>query len=194
MSMDGSFRTNIAKSWGRLLYEIELARNYHQPLLLYVTKMHRNPILEYLLPSLLYIKMVSIPDEALMGYSEERDLTIPKNYRKSLHGKINFHHDQGIISNATALHAVKEKRNAIAHEEDAQASWDELERGLTEIEKTLRGLTLVAKRPNLEFYAERSGAEESTKPDVLFAQDFTYGLKEDGETVVSVSWTEELQR
>jgi hypothetical protein len=138
--------------------------------------------------------MVSILDWAFVSYSEDHGLAVSKKkYENSLKGRIDFYDDQGLISNAAALHAVRKNRNAIAHEVRRQASWDDLGNDLAEIEMALQGLSLVDERPNLEFYAERSAAKESEKPDVLFAQDFSYGLKEDGQPLASVTWIEEFK-
>lgn len=172
--------------------EIELAKNYQRPYLLYIARTHRNPLLEYLLPALLYIKMVSLLDEVLIINIEEQCLTMPKKYRNSLQGRIDFFKDQNILHNSTILNKIREKRNAIAHEISKQVSWNELDTDLAEIKKTLQYLAFIEHRPKYEFFAERSAMTNSTEPGVLSTQDFCYGLKEEGKVIVEVKWTEKL--
>ena len=77
---------DILKAWHRFLQEVELAQNYHMPYLLNgFGGTFRNPLLDYLLPSLLYVKMVAILDEALVFFINYRGLIVPKKYKKSLH-------------------------------------------------------------------------------------------------------------
>ena len=55
----------IQKAWNRFLQELELAKNYHMSYLLNgFGGTFRNPLIDYLLPSLLYVKMVAILNEA----------------------------------------------------------------------------------------------------------------------------------
>ena len=190
--MNKNSNADIAKAWLRLLIDVELAKNYHQPYLLYALQTHRNPLLENLLPSLLYIKTVSILDEALTIHIEDRGLAMPSTYRNSLQGKIDFLSDLGILHNTKRLHEIREKRNALAHEISERVSWDQLDIDLIEIEKVLQHLAFVGKRPKYNFYAERSQMTKSTEPGVLFTRDFSYGLKENDRKVSEVSWTEKI--
>ncbi len=65
--MSSFLNDDILKAWHRLLQELELARNYHMPYLLTgFSGAFRNPLLDYLLPSLLYVKLVAILDETLV--------------------------------------------------------------------------------------------------------------------------------
>jgi hypothetical protein len=184
--------TNIAKTWRRFLIEVELAKNYPRPYLLYMMRTHRNPLLEYLLPALLYIKMVSILDEALATHIDEHGLTMPKKYRNALQGRIDFLTDEHILHNSKALHDIREKRNALAHETTKQVDWDELESDLSEVQKTLEQLAFTDVRPQYEFFAERSAMKDSTEPGVLATQDFSYGLKKGDKVIAEVAWTEKL--
>jgi len=187
VSMDTN--PTIAKSWRRLLLELELARNYHIPYALDSPRTRRNPLLENLLPALLYVKTVSILDEALRFEIEARELT-PKRHR--LWARIDCLADQGILTKPERLHIIRERRNEIAHEADSQATWDELNADLDFMEEVLKQLGFVGERPQYEFYAERSGAEPSSEPGVLFTQEYRYGVKENGEVAIEVSWTERV--
>jgi hypothetical protein len=76
----------IATSWRQLLLEEVAARNYWQSYLLHGFASHRDPLLDRLLPSLLYIKAVTILDDALEAVIAPRGLVMPKKYRDSLQG------------------------------------------------------------------------------------------------------------
>ena len=184
--------TNITDIWRRLLIEVELAKNYPRPYLLHGVLPHRNPLLEYLLPTLLYIKMVSIPDEALATYIDEQVLTMPKKHRNVLEGRVDFLTDEHILHNSKALHDIREQRNTLAHETTKQVGWGALESDLSEIQKTFEQLAFIGARPKYEFFAERSAMKDSNEPGVLAIQDFRYGLKEDDRIIVETSWTEKL--
>ena len=182
--------TNIADTWRRFLIEVELAKNYPRPYLLYMMRTHRNPLLEYLLPALLYIKMVSILDEAFVTHIDKHDMSMPKKYKNSLQGRIDFLTDNQILHNSKELHDIREKRNALAHETAKQVDWRELENDLNEVQTTLEQLKFTGTRPKYEFFAERSAMKDSTEPGVLATQDFNYGLKKDDRVIAEVSWTE----
>jgi len=71
---------DFLKAWHRFLQELELAKNYHLPYALdnLFGATPRNPLLEKLLPSLLYIRLVSLLDDALNLYLDNHGLTIKK--------------------------------------------------------------------------------------------------------------------
>ena len=186
--------TNIAETWRRFLIEMELAKNYSRPYLLYMMRTHRNPLLEYLLPALLYIKMVSILDESLATYIDEQNLSMNKRYKNSLQGRIEFLTDTHILDNSMVLHEIREKRNTIAHETTRQVNWNELESDLSEVQKTLEQLSFTGARPNYEFFAERSAMKESKEPGVLATQDYSYGIKKGDKVIAEVSWTEKMMK
>ena len=192
--MSNDTNPTIAKSWRRLLLELELARNHHRPYLLssFTSHLHRNPILEYLLPALLYVKTVSILDEALAFQIETQGLLLRPHYQNTLKGRIDCLADQGILTKPETLHIIRERRNEIAHEADSQATWDELNADLDFMEEVLKQLGFVGERPQYEFYARRSGGEASSEPGVLFTQEYRYGLKENGQIAIEVSWTERV--
>ncbi len=182
--------SNITDTWRRFLIEVEFSKNYHQPYLLYMMRTHRNPLLEYLLPALLYIKMVSILDEAFVTHIDNQNMSMPKKYKNSLQGRIDFLTDNQVLNNSMELHEIRKKRNGLAHDTAKQIDWKELEKDLNEVQKTLEELKFSGTRPNYEFFIERSAMKYSTEPGVLFVRDFSYGLKKGDEVIAEVSWTE----
>ncbi len=184
--------TEIGKGWTRLLIDIELARNYPIPYALEMEALIRNPILESLLPGLLYIKMVSLLDEAMTTYLYENQINMPRSYRNSLQGRIDFLSDQGLLSARGELHRMRFQRNDLAHEASQRINWIGLDQDVTHAENALKELHLVENRPKYEFYAERSAMRDSEHPKAWAERDYSFGLKSEGTKVVEVSWNEKL--
>src|SRR6478752_2359543 len=106
----------IAESWYRVQWETVLAKHYPQTLSVSgVPNITKNPLLEYLLPSLLYVKTVAVLDDALATYIDAKGWTIPKPLRNDLYGRITFMTGKG-LSNPPELHRMRDRRNAVAHE------------------------------------------------------------------------------
>lgn len=181
---------NVQNAWNRFLQELELAKNYHMPYLLNgFGGTFRNPLLDYLLPSLLYVKMVAILDEALLNFINEHGLTVPKNYKKSLHGRIEYLNDKSSIANYTALHGVRDLRNLLAHEVSETTTWDNLKTDLDTVENELQHLGLVGDRPSYEYFGERSAMRDCDEPGIAFAQDFRFGVKCHDRVTTEISFT-----
>ena len=189
--MSSIVNDDILKAWHRLLQELELARNYHMPYLLFgISGTFRNPLLEYLLPSLLYVRLVSILDEALVFYIKHHGLTVPKKYKKSLYGRIEFLNDQGLIADYATLHKIRKFRKILAHEVSAKTDWAKLDTDLNTIEHEFQKLGFVSDRPQYEFFGERSGMRECDEPGVAFAQDYKFGIKCNNRVTMEVSITQ----
>lgn len=187
---------DILNGWYGLLREIELAKNHKMAnVITSLGPPAPNPILDYLLPSLLFIKMVSLLDEALDFYIDAQALTMPRSYRGDLNGRINFLNDHSILTSAASLHDIRTKRNQLAHQMSHQGlTWEVLDNDLNTVETELQHLGLVGDRPIYEFYAEKSRMKDSPKEDVAFRVEYCYGLKENDEKVIQVSWVQEVHK
>lgn len=191
--MTGASNRNTLSSWHRLLQEIELARNYHMPSMLDMFgATFRNPVLDYLVPSLLYLKLVAILDEALSFYIEQKNFGVPKNYKNTLHGRIEFLNEQGEIKNYCTLRKIKDLRNLLAHVPAETTDWAMLDADLSTIENELQELGCVGERPNYEFFAQRSAMRAGDEPGVDHAQDYQFGIKCDGRITMEVSFTRKI--
>src|SRR5687768_8878804 len=109
---------DIPSEWKWLREELEFARHYHEVYqdFAHDTIVPAHPFLEYLLPALLYLRAVSILDEALSAYITAKGLAMPKKYHKTLGGRIWFLSDRGLLSDPTVVSKVKDRRNKIGHE------------------------------------------------------------------------------
>ncbi len=188
--MSASLSADIQQAWNRLLQEFELAKNYHMPYMLNgFGTTFRNPLLDYLLPSLLYVKMVTILDEALTFFICDRRLTVPKKYKKSLHGRIEYLNDQSLVANYATLHDIRDLRNLLAHKVSETTTWDNLNADLDTVENELQHLGFVGDRPIYEFFGERSAMRGCEEPGIAFAQDFRFGVKCNDRVTMEFSFT-----
>ena len=111
--MSSGSSADIQQWWNHFLQEIELAKNHHMSALLNLFGgTFPNPLLDYMLPSLLYVKMVAILDQALIVFIRDRGLTVPENeYGHALHGRIKYLNDQSLLTNYAGLHGIRKLRN-----------------------------------------------------------------------------------
>ena len=183
--------TDLNNAWRRVLAMIELAKNHAKVHALDTGHAMPNPLLDRLLPSLLFINLVSLLDEALEVFLEVKHMTLPKGYKQDLFHRIKYLNQEGHLKDSAGLQGLREKRNDIAHKE-VYATWTEVEHAIAKIEDELQELRFVGTRPNYEFFAERSGAQSSDDPNVAFTFYYCFGLKENDKEVVRVGWTSKV--
>src|SRR5688572_26213119 len=136
--------STIRGSWRRLLIDLEFARNY--PIArVSLGPPFRNPILEAMLPSLLHMKAVTILDEALKKISAQKGL----RSRNSLNARIELLSTERILSTSNGLHAVRGRRNDLAHEFEEAIDWVQLDRDIQEIQSALEHLGVEAMATSL---------------------------------------------
>lgn len=189
--MSPSGTSNVAQGWQKFLMDVELAKNYGRVAVLGMVGASSPPnqLLEVLLPSLLYIRLGLVLDEALEAYIQGNGLT---NIRKQdFNGRICFLADQGRLKDAGKLHAIRGRRNELAHDTTAYdptvataCSWSELDQSIDSVDVELQHLGLAGPRPEYRFHA---GHEMVGGPGFL-ANDYFYSLLLDGETVFKVRW------
>jgi len=191
--MSAPLSSDIQQAWNIFLQELELAKNYHMPYMLngFGATFH-NPLLDYLLPSLLYIKMVAILDEALIFFISDRGLTVPNNYKRSLHDRIEYLNDQSLIANYAALHVVRDLRNLLSHKVSETTTFDNLNADLDTVENELQHLGFVGDRPDYEYFGERSAARDCDEPGIFAAQDFRFGIKCNDRVTMEFSFTRKV--
>ena len=191
-NMTTSYIDDIKDKWRRLLIDSELAKKYGMiQMITGFGHSSPNPIVERILPSLLYIRLGAFLDETFEEYITENNLEMSKSYKRDLNGMINFLNDQGLLNDAPKLHALRIKRNDLAHENGHFCKWSELEDGITIADIELQHLGLAKTRPKFEFYAERT-PRWPPEPGYIMTFDFWYGLHENGKTIAKVSWVENV--
>lgn len=182
----------IEKSWRKFLMDVELAKNYEKVAVLGMSigvPSPANQLLEVLLPSLLYIRLGLILDEALAEYIGSNAWTFTG--RQDFNGRICFLADQRRLKDASTLHAIRKRRNELAHETTAYdasqpmaCGWTDLHQAIITADSELQHLGLAGARPKYRFHA---GHEIMSGPGFL-SNDYFYSLLLDGETVFKVHW------
>jgi hypothetical protein len=183
---------NTWSNWKTFLMDTELAKHYKLANMVSgIGPSAPNPILEALLPSLLYMRFGALFDEVLEDYIATNNLTMSSQYRNNLHGRITFLNDFGKLKDAAKLHDIRDKRNQIAHDATQSCTWRDLEEAIMNVDIELQHLGLVMGKPQYEFYAERQPREQ---PESGYMMTFAccYGLKVGNTKVVEVSWLENI--
>jgi hypothetical protein len=177
-------------SWRRFRIETEAAKHYHLSYSMYAGQTHRDKLLEMMLPTLLYIKAVTLLDDSLDLWLSQNNHILSKPYKNDLYGRIEYIADKNFLNDRIQLHQIRDRRNTLAHELMNYCTWEELDKGISIIENCLISFNLVQPTQKLEYFSERSAMESSTDPKVDFSRTFKYGIKEDGEIALEISWTQ----
>jgi len=164
------------ESWLRHLTDITFAKSRHMITVAEGVIPGPDYVGVTLLPSLLYVRTVSILDEALEEYANDRELSIPKKYHRSLGGRIEFLDSLGLLHTPQDLRDVKDRRNEIAHDSNKAASYDDLAQAVDIVEAALQHLNFVGPRPHAAAHAECM-ARATPNPGALITHDYTYGVK-----------------
>lgn len=181
MSSQPSF--DIARAWYRFLVELELGRNHARPAILSGGIPESNPLVDAILPALLYIKLASLVDEILAEHLDVIGELLPKGYNKNLGGRIRFCKDKSFLSDAGKLISLASKRNELAHESDAECTWAELDDSADAVQAELEHFGLVGPRPSFAYFGERYQVPPNG-PGIMATMEYRYGVKE-GDRVVA---------
>lgn len=184
-------KQDIPSEWKVFLQQWTLAKNHYGYTLLLIQsfapmptgggKYELDPIADYLMPSLLYVRMVAVLDKALIEYLSIKSLKNAKNkkYKDGLHGRINTLNDQKLLLNFLDLARIRKTRNEIAHQIQTKISWEDLENDLNIIESELQHLEIIGDRPNY-------------KPDFqCMGNTFKLAIKENEKEILFKEWTNE---
>jgi hypothetical protein len=174
------------ESWLRHLTDIEFARTRHMITAAEGVIPGPDYVGVILLPSLLYVRTVSILDEALEEYVDDRELSMPRKYRRSLGGRIEFLDSLGLLHTPQDLRDVKDRRNEIAHDSNKAASYEDLAQAVDIVEATLQHLNFVGPRPHVAAHAECT-SRATPNPGALITHDYTYGVKLTGITSLTIN-------
>ena len=187
---------DYVKEYQRFWQDLELARHYSHFYVLVSgsAPLIKNPILEQIIPSLLYIRMVSFFDDGLILYIDSNDLSMPKKHKPDLHGRINFLNEIGKIKTADECHRIRDQRNSLSHETSTGVTWEDIISDVPILEEELRNLGLIGQRPPYEFYGEASKMRNSDKPGIIAERNYSFGLKENNQKRIEISFTTQLHK
>lgn len=180
---------HLRSAWRIYLLEYEMAKNYDMPYkLTSIGPTPNNPILDKLLPSLLFMRAMSILDESFKIELDNRKMQIAKNCKNNLNGRIITLSNEKIITCSENLHDLREQRNKLAHE-DSSVDWNELSSAVDLVGKTLQELNLVGVRPSFECFAVQGKMENSPNPKIIGTQKFECFINENGKRAIEFSWS-----
>ncbi len=114
-----------------------------------------NPLVDGILPSLLFVRLGSLLDHALREYISQNGLMPDRTYRGDFNGRIAFMADSGLLLHATAWHAIREKRNLLAHTLWNKCDWPVLQQAIDTADDELRHLGMAGPKPVFEFFGEQ---------------------------------------
>ena len=180
----------ISLGWARFLQNVEMARHYDEPYLLELMRKMPNPILDAMLPTLLFVQLMALLDDGLELYRTSKDIEFKPRTNQDLYHRIELL--KNALSAPSELHTLRQKRNDLAHPPAAFADWAELGAAIEVVDVELTRLGLIEGRPEYKFFSARSGARNSSDPKYLFEFEYKYGLKQHGDVVLSVSWIDRI--
>lgn len=182
----------LEQSWRFFLQYVELMRNYNLP---YAPDAAgpapKNPLLERFLPSLFLIYLVSVLDEATQGLMEQSAWTLPHKWRDNLFNRLRFLSEQGALLDHPALDKIRSERNDVAHAV-VFSDWETLDGAIATVQTQLEAWGFVGAPPRYEFFSERIPLDASPDSRDAFGFEYRFGLKEEGQPVVTVRWEEPL--
>jgi hypothetical protein len=146
--------------WLNFKAEYYLAEGYLIPHQLSGSNTGRNPIVDHLLPSLLFVNCMGVFDAALIEYEERNQLVHPKKFPHTLGGRIELFSELGLLANAAAVNEARKLRNKIAHEIKTRISWSDLKGQIAIIETEIIKLGFIFGPVIFEAYGERSGIRD----------------------------------
>ncbi|KAA0232776.1 MAG: hypothetical protein JJLCMIEE_03585 [Acidimicrobiales bacterium] len=190
--------------WNKFQRRVLLARNYGKPFEIAqnpwrgreddVLPAPQNPILEGILPPLLYVQMCSLFDEFLGDAAARLGVTV--GGRDHLYDRIEAL--AGYLTNVSTLHAIRKRRSDFAHVDNAECTWEELDDAIDQVHAALAELSVVTGRPDYEI--AMSWDLESFDPpkafnrgpgwraDVSTVRSYTVGVKLDDSWVEQYEW------
>lgn len=179
----------VAKGWRSFLADAELAKNHSgvaREASIRGAVPVWNPLLDSLLPSLLYIRLASFIDYALGEYISSQGWAIPKPLCENFKGRISFLADKGVLLSPNDLHDLRLKRNTLSHQPASSCSWIELENAVQMGQQELENVKLVGPRPKFEFFSNKLTRE--LDQGQVWRVDYEYGLMEGADIELRVEW------
>ena len=185
----------IVNAWHRFHQEALLAQNYRMapraPGVI-TTDTTPNPVVERLLPSLLFVRVTSILDEALELYIDQNHVEWPTQKRKDFKNRIEVLADNSWLVSGSLCHSVRTKRNDLAHDPQCSATWDELYTCVDCVEDELKNLTLIGDRPRYSWFATCTARQDAPGQTIYT---LSYGRRDlSGGIPFQVTWEEPTVR
>jgi hypothetical protein len=193
--MSGVAVADVPQIWREFLVDAMFAENYELGYLDRLGPPLKNPVVERLLPSLLYVKAVAIFDYALRGWCDEKGLVIPKKpYGTDLKSRIDYLADHGHLADCSPIQSIRGTRNVLAHEPAGAVDWSQLRSDVLALHGALKELGMAGDFPKWEISSERLAAQDPKVPDALFSFDYRIRIADGAKPVADISWSEHVMR
>lgn len=185
-----SVSQDLSHEWDLFTQDVELARNW-----MYAdargSSRAPNPVLDMILPSLLYIEAVSLLDAGLGEWMVQAGEALRSGV---LHAKLSLAKDRGILKCFEELDRIRLRRNDLGHQRQRRVTWAELDTDRAIIQGELVNLNLIVPPPDYAFVSTSGRFDSSTDPDALMEAQCSFGLKVNGELAICYEWVEKVMR
>jgi hypothetical protein len=119
----------------------------------------KGALLELMLPGLHLLTLVSVMDEALSDYIEDKGIPWPGKTKRDLFNRINVVSKFVPTLPTVRLHRIREMRNCIAHSlgaaQDQTVTWAWLDDAMTGIAEAFAAMELIESTPEIVAFYER---------------------------------------
>jgi hypothetical protein len=138
---------DVENGWHRFLGDHNRAKMYPKYLasLAGLTGELRHPYLDNLIASILFVNLIDFLNDTFTYAITEKKLEKPK--RSDLYDRIKVL--AAILADSGECHTLRERRNAIAHNQRVYCDWEELDAAINSVEVELKHLRYVGERPRL---------------------------------------------
>jgi len=181
----------MQEAWVWYLQQVTMTRDMYCMNAVGTTPGVQKTLTDLLIPSLLYIRLGSLFDEGLELYIASNRKSLPGNFRDNLNGRIERLAKHSKLTDGSALHAIRNRRNQVAHESPPAVdsistfvTWDELDAAIAKVTSVLTALAVIVPSPPFQFYFERIPL--SYEPLTF---EWNYGIKVNGEWITKFSRT-----
>ena len=183
---------DVHESWHVFRLYVEFSRNFNKVYNLGGMKPAPNPLESRFLPTLLFIQLVSLLDEALEDYRELQGTVFGSKKKQDLYHRIELLQER--LLDPASLHALRIKRGDLAHQATAFVDWPSLDQAIARVEAELVNLGLVRDSGEYAFFAERSGVLPPNDPAQRFKFEYKTGVTRNGRPGLEYTWTETVLR
>jgi hypothetical protein len=179
---------DIQSKWNRLLQVMLICKNHKfiQSISSINSSMSPNPVIECVLPSLLFIQFMSLFEEAAIKKIQLEGWKLQK--KENLYNLIEFLSLNDSILDYSIVDSIRVIRNDVAHNLRF-IDWSYLSDTVDIIEKELQNWRLIGNRPNYQVFANRSQAKILETEDFTISFDYEFGILLSDEKVFTCSWT-----
>jgi len=176
---------DIYGSWLRFFFDLEFASK--RTIAMDVHPLIHDAIGDEIIPSLLYVRLVAILDEAFISYINNEWQQPPK--LTTLGARIDWLKSRSRLKSPTDVYAVKNMRNELAHTSSKRCAWSDLPSAIEIVNGELEHLHFVGPVPVREMSFERN-PRPTPNPGAYVTHDYKFAIKIRGLTGLTYNGTD----